>query len=986
MWTCLKGVPGLRSPSAAVRAEAARLAGELALLSYAVRRTAGAAAPAAPAADVSVWSVCRELVCQAAAADSDPSVVAAALAAADELLAACCAECGPREWLVLVEGVLTAAAAAAETAAVSSGGALPDATADAQAVAAGQPPRTPTCPSGPAPASSDAWAAALAFASHHGQQPGWRAAVAQLRERWLKAAAAGGGPLGAEGWGAGATAAVAKAVAGAAALEAALGRSLGLGLGHATGDGGEAAAGGALPLLGAAAACLSDVDRRGAERAAGAVVEPEGVMVVEEEEDGEQAGPQAEETLATHARLTCRCLGRLLPPADALEALEALVGRAETAPLAPAATGAAPVSSRAGLLSAAAALAEGAAARLRAVAGAAAAMTGTGVIAAAASPSQSPLPSPSAAGATAAEAASGLAVAVRIARMMRRVAALAADPDQSLFSSPGGEPATPAAATTAAAARQHHIATVAAADVLRALLASLPCPLVLTQDAEDGGQPGGDGARAEAGAEAEAEAGHGRSRGGGGRRPRVVVTEVGEGEAAAPSPLQAAAAEWRREVRPLVEGLMLLVATYAPPSASPPPDGGESAAASDAPGADPALPPPPRDTFTPWANADGAAAAAALLAELAARVRPSPPPSKALRARAGGGGGSLALLSAAEVAEQDLIAACLPGLLRAWIRPVVVQKHVQDLEKGPITPYRGPDAFARSVAARRLAWLLMRSRHPFAGPALAAALPCLLAAADDPSPGAAAQGLAALHAAAAECLAADLQWQRELLLETARRAVVGCRGELWALACPAAVALTRRIEGKDPRAPGYHALAAELLSEMERTAHLPERRMPFMPAAARLVTALGLTTVRHLGRLMPLVLDWLHAPDAPTRIGALRLTNAVVRATWPRVPAHAPALWRHVLVVLVRLERAKRGRDEGPGTGVGPGSGSAAALTGEEGEREAAEAAQEEVEARGVCALLLACAGPAVSGLRPAEAGLPAEAERLHAGLLEAGG
>ncbi|EFJ50352.1 hypothetical protein VOLCADRAFT_88877 [Volvox carteri f. nagariensis] len=197
-----------------------------------------------------------------------------------------------------------------------------------------------------------------------------------------------------------------------------------------------------------------------------------------------------------------------------------------------------------------------------------------------------------------------------------------------------------------------------------------------------------------------------------------------------------------------------------------------------------------------------------------------PPPSRALcgsaAAGASAGAASLALLPAEVVSEQDTLTACLPELLYARIRPIVVQRHAQvsGYTKSELGPCR---ACGRKMP---LPWLLMRCRHPFIGVVLREALPALLACIDDPAPGVAQYGVAALHAVAAECLAADLQWQRELLLEAARQLVVGCHEQLWSLVCPAAVAVVRRIESKNPRSAGYHGLAADLLTEMERQAHV----------------------------------------------------------------------------------------------------------------------------------------------------------------------
>ena len=53
------------------------------------------------------------------------------------------------------------------------------------------------------------------------------------------------------------------------------------------------------------------------------------------------------------------------------------------------------------------------------------------------------------------------------------------------------------------------------------------------------------------------------------------------------------------------------------------------------------------------------------------------------------------------------------------------------------------------------------------------------------------------------------------------------------------------------------------------------------------VQALGLASVGHFARLMPLLLPWCWAPDAQTRLLALQALTQLLRFCWPRVPAHA---------------------------------------------------------------------------------------------------
>lgn len=160
-----------------------------------------------------------------------------------------------------------------------------------------------------------------------------------------------------------------------------------------------------------------------------------------------------------------------------------------------------------------------------------------------------------------------------------------------------------------------------------------------------------------------------------------------------------------------------------------------------------------------------------------------------------------------------------------------------------------------------------------------------------------------------------------------------------------------------------------MLTEIERTAHLPARRLPFLHTVSYIATCLGLTLLRHSGRLMPLLLEWLHAHDASTRVAALDALAAVVRVTWPRVSAHASVLWCHVLVCVAR---------------AGGGEGRHGQARGQQDEEEQ-EGEREEVMARRVCELLLCCAREQVVGVQVEGAvrvvceGLPGRGEEKEA-------
>lgn len=58
--------------------------------------------------------------------------------------------------------------------------------------------------------------------------------------------------------------------------------------------------------------------------------------------------------------------------------------------------------------------------------------------------------------------------------------------------------------------------------------------------------------------------------------------------------------------------------------------------------------------------------------------------------------------------------------------------------------------------------------------------------------------------------------------------------------------------------------------------------------------AMGLATVRSFARLLPLLLEWAHAPDQDTRLAALQALHTVLARTWPRLPTHAGLIWQHV--------------------------------------------------------------------------------------------
>ncbi len=105
---------------------------------------------------------------------------------------------------------------------------------------------------------------------------------------------------------------------------------------------------------------------------------------------------------------------------------------------------------------------------------------------------------------------------------------------------------------------------------------------------------------------------------------------------------------------------------------------------------------------------------------------------------------------------------------------------------------------------------------------------------------------------------ADLQWQRDLLLDQARRMLVGCQEPMWYVACPAALALTRRLE-VSPACPRAMCLA------------VGGRRTPWSKAALALTRRLEVRPA--LMRRVPFRVHWPYVAFAATWRMGVRLAG-----------------------------------------------------------------------------------------------------------------
>jgi hypothetical protein len=97
------------------------------------------------------------------------------------------------------------------------------------------------------------------------------------------------------------------------------------------------------------------------------------------------------------------------------------------------------------------------------------------------------------------------------------------------------------------------------------------------------------------------------------------------------------------------------------------------------------------------------------------------------------------------------------------------------------------------------------------------------------------------------------------------------------------------------------------------------QRLVFMSCLGRLLPRTRLYTVAHLGRLAPMLMEWLLALDASSQAAALGCWDALLRGCWLRMGAHGAVIWRHLVA-------AARGADV-----MGPPWGAAGARGGEAG-------------------------------------------------------
>eukprot|EP00803_Ostreobium_quekettii_P010730 evm.model.scf_1932.3 EVM.evm.TU.scf_1932.3 scf_1932:22992-24926(+) len=255
-------------------------------------------------------------------------------------------------------------------------------------------------------------------------------------------------------------------------------------------------------------------------------------------------------------------------------------------------------------------------------------------------------------------------------------------------------------------------------------------------------------------------------------------------------------------------------------------------------------------------------------------------------------------------ARQQLLEMFLPEV-RDRLRQVIAKRRLKELhERMDYSPM--PSAFEGVVAARRFTWLVCQLRPSGIAKNINMIIPTVCSIVDDSSPAVEELGVACLqHVATSRPRDLLLPW-REVLLKVLEDAIPAAQVDLWPTLLPLAVTLTIKLEGRDPRQPGYDIIMKALLKIAEWGSNERQKRLAFMGAIGPLVTAMGLVLVKYFARLMPLLLEWVCAHDAASRLTAIRTLHAVVKHTWPRMPAHAVLIWD----VLQRVYDQEKGHEE----------------------------------------------------------------------------
>lgn len=213
-----------------------------------------------------------------------------------------------------------------------------------------------------------------------------------------------------------------------------------------------------------------------------------------------------------------------------------------------------------------------------------------------------------------------------------------------------------------------------------------------------------------------------------------------------------------------------------------------------------------------------------------------------------------------------------------------------------------PTTESAFVASVRLRWMIESSGYPWLGKAdksgnedanvmVSRVVPCVLRAMDHTSSVVRREGCAALVALISATNRTELRWHGAALLDAASLTFSGSTVEVFGAAAAAHTRVAVAVCADDPRDPVLMSALEAMIQAASSRNHEVGVAKAWVIEFPTLLSAVKLSAAAHLPRLFPVLLDWLHARDDSTAIGAASCLELLCTMTWPRVPNHAASLW-----------------------------------------------------------------------------------------------
>lgn len=198
------------------------------------------------------------------------------------------------------------------------------------------------------------------------------------------------------------------------------------------------------------------------------------------------------------------------------------------------------------------------------------------------------------------------------------------------------------------------------------------------------------------------------------------------------------------------------------------------------------------------------------------------------------------------------------------------------------------------VAATRLRWLIEAAGYPWLGRSegvVSRMVPCVLRAVDHRNSAVRREGCAALVALVSATTRSELRWHDAAILDAAAQALSGSAPEVFGAAAAAYARTAIAVSSNDFRDPILASAFLAMINAANSRAHEPPVAAAWVVEAPRLISAVKLAAGAHLNRLLPPLLQWLHARDDSTAAGAAACLELTCKMTWPLIPNHGETLW-----------------------------------------------------------------------------------------------